>query len=339
MALWRAPARVTTLDEVTFYNRVMDTVHEIKLESSEAAKSYRMGFRDSALGLLTNRWRIRVTHRYEDFRINYEYSVQRMLLAALIAERYMLRKYRNLWKHVTISIVGLAGSGKTTYSILSAIGGLMLVGASWDKARELASRLIFFNPRDLVDFLLELTKAREWTPIIIIDDVGGQISKYWYMLGERYYSYLFSILDQVKDLTGVIVTTARSFQSIPARLREISDLVVDASEVGIDGILVDLFKWFKHDDYARTSRRKDKYVLMIDAMPPTARMPDDIWQAMVDARASTAHERLQIVKEALEIAPVAEKEKLEKLRAKLEALAEEMEEAGIPAGEEEAGRE
>ncbi len=327
--MWVGRDSSSTLD----FASVMEHAHRVRSESHKVARAYSAGNKEALIPYLAEKWGVRTTYRYEDGEIDYVSAVTRTVLAALIVERMALRKYRNLWKHVTVSIIGLAGSGKTTYSILSGIGALQLMGYSWDEAVRMASRLIFYNPKSLVEFLIELTKTRDWMPFIIIDDLGGQISKYWYMMGEKHYSHLFSILDQVKDFTGVIIGTARKEKSMPARFREISDLYVEAAEVEIQGVVMDVFKFYRGDDYERGPRWRERRLLYIDVMPPIVRMPEEIWREMIEARAETAQARLKNLKEALEVAPLAERERLRRLREKLERIDEGLEELEAEEGE------
>ena len=217
----------------------------------------------------------------------------RLLLANLIAERAVLAKMGS-YMHLTVSIVGMAGSGKTTYSVASAIGAYMILGHTRDEATKLAEENIFFDPKQFVDTVRERIRERIWTPVMIFDDVGAQISKYWHWIGQKYWIHLFSLLDQVKEFIGVLVLTARNFHSIPARLRELSDLIAEAriGTVGSRGPVLNILQFYRYDDYLSTRRRREN-LLFIDVMLPSIRMPQSIWEKMIEVRKETAEKRLR----------------------------------------------
>ena len=299
------------------YNQLMETIRHIKVLHSNYSLQYRTT-KSAAIELARKIWGHVVSYRYEDVPIN-ENSYTKLMLASIIAERLLLKHHKNLYKHVTISIIGLGGAGKTTYSVLSAYGALRMLGVPRSKALSMEGALTFFSAKEFVDFAYQLINQRKWVPFIIIDDVGSQISKYWIFLGQYFWAYLFSILDQLKDWCGVLIMTARSFNSIPARMRELTDLVVEAKEVDMDGIILDLFFYYMYDDYVSMKRKQDglKY---IDVMLPVVKMPDHLWERMVEIRRATGLERMTIIKEAVEIQPKLELLRLQKIRERVEKL-------------------
>ena len=212
-------------------------------------------------------------------------AAMRTLLASFIAERYIMAK-DGIYKHVTVSIVGPGGSGKTTYAVYSGGGALSLVGVS--RAYSILKRYVFFEPYTFVIYVKKLIERRRWVPFLILDDVGTNISKYWLWLKERHWHYLFSILDTIKDWSGVLVLTSRSFSSIPARMRELSDIVVEAKESIVHGAVVTLLKYYLYDDYIEGG---DPHY--IDVWHPYAKMPENIWNEMIEARRKHGRERLE----------------------------------------------
>ncbi|MEM2612833.1 MAG: hypothetical protein ABIM42_05865 [candidate division WOR-3 bacterium] len=218
------------------------------------------------------------------------------LLSLLIAERCILAHKRKLLKHLTVAVVGLKGSGKTTYSIASAAGALMLsnlFSLSEQDIINALSELIFFEPESFISLVrYQLLEKSKWVPVIILDDVGAQISKYWIHIGEKYWSHLFSVLDHLKDWCGVLILTATSFSAIPSRLRDIVDVVIEASETDVDGYIIDEFIFYRRDKYLPDARKKPMY---IDVAPPTLKMPDEIWKKMRDARKKMGQKRLDKV--------------------------------------------
>ncbi len=293
--------------------KVLDHAHEVKRMCFELARMYQeLNYREM-VATLENYYGFLPTHRYEDPSITMEEYAPKCLLASLIAERIVLRM-RNLWKHVTIAIVGVGGSGKTSYAVAGMIGALMLIGYDYQTAISYVSNLVFFNPKRFVDFTKELVENRKWAPVILLDDVGAQISKYWMHLGEMYWVYLFSVLDQLKDWCGALIMTARNFNAIPSRMREIVDIVIHATEAEIDGFIVDLMKVYRRDEY---ERRRTRRPIMIDAYIPTLKMPNKIWMNMVESRRELGRRRLSFVSEILELQPKIEEQKIEKLREKV----------------------
>ncbi len=304
---------------------VFEIVREIKVLHAKYVSLVR-GAPANLIELAKRIWGAVVTYRYEDNPVvNVDLASRRLYLAALIAERFALRVKRGLWKHVTVAIVGLGGSGKTTYAVLSAYGALRLCGFNPLEAVKMVGAFTFFTPNDFVKVARRLIENREWVPFMIIDDVGAQISKYWIFLGQHFWAYLFSILDQLKDWCGVLIMTARSFNSIPARLREITDIVVEAKEVDVEGMILDVFKFVPYDDYT-SKRRRERNALAVDVLLPTVRMPQDLWNKMVEARRTTGLRRIQIVDKMLELLPKVEEMRLEKFVEKVEKRMEESEE-------------
>lgn len=223
-------------------------------------------------------------------------NTSRTLLAMLIAERFLLAKHRGYLKHVTVSIVGISGSGKTTYSVASIAGAMLATGYSREEALETASQLTFFEPGRFVEYVKHLLDERIWVPAILLDDVGAQISKYWLWLGERWWAHLFSVLDHLKDWCGAFIMTASSFSTIPARLRDKIDLVVEASEVMYEGYIFNIMLWYRRDKYFGTTRREP---LFIDVFPPTVMMHSGMWQRMMEERRMVGLKRIGVVIDAL----------------------------------------
>lgn len=278
---------------------------------------HRYGSPELLINIYRNKWGIDnlVDYSYNKVINSLERSACSTLLSLLMAERRILAQERGLLKHLTVAIVGLKGSGKTTYSVVSSGGALMLSSLfkiSESEAVNMLSDLVFFEPENFVEFVrYRLLENKEWVPMIVIDDVGGQISKYWIHIGEKYWSYLFSVLDHLKDWCGVLVLTATSFSAIPARLRDIVDIVVEASEVDVNGYIMDLFVFYRRDKYLPGARKAPIY---IDVAPPTLLMPNKLWEKMISTRRELGQKRLDRVLEEIRKA----KMDIEKKRIKME---------------------
>lgn len=219
------------------------------------------------------------------------------LLSLIIAERFILFK-KSLFKHATVTITGLSGSGKTTYSISSIAGALKILGFSDNEIESILSRVVFFESRNFVEFVNYCLENRVWVPVVLVDDVGSQISKYWVWLGEKWWAYLFSVLDHIKDWCGVLLLTATNLSGIPSRIREKVDLVVEASEVTYKGYVFNLFKWY------RNTGRSNREMIYIDVFPPTTFMPSSLWRKMMEGRRELGLKRLNKLQEVLNKANV-----------------------------------
>jgi len=297
-------------------NAVLEAVRRVKVDNKDVVRAYRNRRVDKIVEYARRVWKYVITYRYEDYPLNYGVSTKKLVLSSLIAERFALR-LKHLWKHLTIAIIGLGGAGKTTYSVLSMYGAYKLLGYSDSSAYRMVATHCFFEPLGFVKTAKELVVTRRWSPSILVDDVGSQISKYWIFMGQMFWAYLFSVMDQLKDWTGVLILTARRFNSIPSRLREITDIVVEAKEIDYQGIILDIFFYYLYDDYVRG--RRDR-ILFIDVMPPTAKIPDELWNKMLEIRRSTGIRRLGLVEDVLSNLPQLEKSYFDKIKKKYEKL-------------------
>jgi len=276
---------------------------------------------ETLISMLREKWGSVTTYMYETTPINYARATQNLLLAKLITERYLLFKYRGRLKNLTVAIVGAGGSGKTTYSVLSAMGALRMLRADEEFIERAVLAFTFFEPTRMVRTIKDLVERRRWTPFIIVDDVGSQISKYWIFLGQHFWSQLFSVLDQVKDWTGTLIMTAKSMESIPARLRDLVDVVIEAREImTASGIIIDVFEYYRAEEYGlkRTRTTKLKYMIYLDVMSPVAKIPDNIWNQMMEMRRATGLRRIELTMKGLELLPILELKRLEKLAKKAE---------------------
>jgi ACT domain-containing protein len=256
-------------------------------------------------------WGFVPSYRYEPYQYDVIGSCKNLVLTNIILQRYLLFRYRGLYKHLNIAIVGFAGTGKTTYAINCILAFLNMIGYSYDDAEKIALSFSAFSARDTVYVLKKLVDNRKWTPFILIDDIGTQISKYWVFLGEHYWVYLFSVLDTMKDYSGVLITTAVSFDSIPKRVRELIDIIVDAKEYTFGTLNIVLFRYFLPNDM--------KHPVFIDVMPPNVFMPDEVWKHMLEVRASTCKRRISLIASVIDKLPEIEAKRINKIIKGLES--------------------
>lgn len=266
---------------------MFEEIHRVKLLHRGYAKNYSEGHIEGVIhNIYRLKYRMFVTYRYEPFDIIVDNPAgYKMFLLYMILENALLYHVRGMLKNSVIAVVGAGGTMKTTYSILSCIGALQRLGKDVKTAKEITKNLVFFESLPFVEKVVYLLKNRLWTPFLIVDDIGSQISKYWIHLGEHYWSHLFSILDHIKDWTGTLIVTAKSWDSIPARIKDIVDFVVDArGVVTTKGITAVVMEYYKKDDYRGKHSSRIKNVIYVDVFPPTAKQPDDIWETMMEKR-------------------------------------------------------
>jgi len=133
-----------------------------------------------------------------------------------------------------------------------------------------------------------------------------------------------------------MILTARRFESIPARLRELSDFIVDSEEVETGGIVYDLFLYYTPWDYMSLRRRaRIQYAKFLDVMIPTTKMPQELWDKMMEVRRSLGMKRLDMVIKALEAREYIELEHILKIREKVEKVKKKIESEAAEEVEEE----
>jgi len=99
------------------------------------------------------------------------------------------------------------------------------------------------------------------------------------------------------------------------RLREISKVVMDASKtLLLTHTVLSVFRFYPTDEYGKLSRKRRP--LYIDVLPPTAKMPDNLWRKMMKDRHKTQLASLAKLKAKLE----RKHEKKKEARKKLEGL-------------------
>ncbi|MEM4976053.1 MAG: hypothetical protein QXT64_01870 [Desulfurococcaceae archaeon] len=270
---------------------LLQEINEKKEAHSILAELYRLNRNNIPYLIHLAKWGDPTTAKYDMVYSSDHEGATKTLLSLLITERALLAK-KGLLKHVTVAIVGLGGSGKTTYAVASIAGALRVLGVD----QGVVGDLVFFEPMDFVVFVKDNLEKKRWVPSVLLDDVGAQISKYWIWLGQKWWAYLFSVLDHVKDWCGVLVMTASSFKVIPSGLRDKIDLIVEAVEASYKGYVFNLFTWYRRDKYLESHRRKPVF---IDVSPPTLLMPKHIWGSMLERRRSLGVSRLGEILERL----------------------------------------
>ncbi len=174
--------------------------------------------------------------------------------------------------------MGPGGSAKTTYAYWGVTAALTRLGLQdrypWQEWFILDA-----------ETLREKLREKSYYPALLLDDIGSFIPKYWVWLkGERKWVYLFSIIDQAKDFTGAIVMTARSTKSVAARFREIAEYVIEARKIVVGRHVFTVFKWKE----ASTDE-----VTGVDVLPPTMKLPGEVWEWMNERRYELRLQRLE----------------------------------------------
>jgi len=261
-------------------HRLMVEAYKAKQEARELAKLYALNRFAELVARFREMYGGIVDATYSSVRLR----ERRTLLSHLIVERWILRK-RGIYKHLTVAIVGPGGAQKTTYAVNSGIQALRAMGYP-ERAIE---RLLLLDADSIISTVEELLREGKWVPFLIFDDIGAIISKYWLWIAEdRAWHYFFSILDQVKDWCGVIIMTARDEKSIPSRMREIVNVVIEADEAITHGAAIVFMKYFPP-----RSRRRSENVILLDMYPPTATMPEWIWREMLRKRRELGMRRIE----------------------------------------------
>ena len=172
---------------------------------------------------------------------------------------------RGKLKNEMFSLEGPGGIGKTSYV--------------WYLARFLDGILIN-DETGVAESLKSLLKERRWVPILVFDDIASIISKYWILYrSERKWASLFKAIEYSKDWSGVIVFTARSFEGIAKRFRELSSFQGTYRRVLVGEYIVDIIEWKKPG-------RKLPYY--IDVLWPGLDLPDDVFRGMLEKRRERA---------------------------------------------------
>ena len=301
-------------------------VFELRKKHAEYAREYRRGnYSDVIEAIVKDKFSNVTTYTYEPIADSPMDFSPKLLLATYIVENALLFRARGRLSNVTMAIVGMGGAGKTTYSILSSMGALILLSKALpditpESFESMLSVLTFFDAESMVASLKLMIESKRWAPFMIIDDIGSQISKYWVFLGQHYWSYLFSVMDQMKDWSGAVIMTARRLESIASRLREISDIVVEARKVTTeDGVTANVYEFYRYEDYISTKHREARLrrVMYVDATPVTVKIPDNIWKRMMETRRTTGLKRVDMVYRATQLFPKIEEQQLEKMMRKL----------------------
>ena len=225
-------------------------------------------------------------------------AMSRTLLAAFIAELVYYRVRLGLYKHMVISIVGSGGTAKSTMAFLASVGGLMLAGYPRDEAIELVKRGFHRRLETLLDHFEELVETQGYAPVIILDDFSAFVPKYWLHMKMFHVANLFSLLDILKDYTSVTLVTGRAFDAIAKRLREISQYVIVMRQYTIrPGLHLILALYHEIDPY---TARPVKIPVGFDVLPPTIRLPSDVWREMLGERREYARELIERLRAGLE---------------------------------------
>jgi hypothetical protein len=180
------------------------------------------------------------------------------LLACMHARYYY---ERSRLKNEVVSLEGPGGTGKSSYVywLVKLIGGIMV------------------NDQDsLIQALKVLLEKRKWVPILVLDDIGAILSKYWFLSkAERKWNKVFRLLEYAKDFTGLILMTERSFQGIAKKLRELSTLNGKIVRMVMGDYIVDYIKW------GPPGSKAAKY---IDVLWPGLTIDERDWANMLEKR-------------------------------------------------------
>ena len=300
------------------YEALMRHIFDVKTITSELAKYYAKKKYGYVVRYARELWGFVPSYLMEDIPLDVNRGMKSTVLTALIAENYLIYLRHRKMKNILVSIVGIGGSGKTTYSVLSCIGAYMLLGESYKMALNLVRSSIFFDLESFINGIKSIINNNIWVPCIVADDIGEWLPKYWREVGLTGVIHFFGLLDQAKDWVGVIIFTARSFKgSVAKNIRDKSDYIVEASEEILDMHRVDLFQWYRNQDWSeKDTKAKLERMIYLDPVPATAKMPDEIWKAMNKTRRELARKSIDYLENLVQVLPQIEKEALERIMKK-----------------------
>ena len=223
-------------------------------------------------------------------------------------------------------IVGPGGVGKTTYvAYLSALlGGVMITSED-----------------EILFGIMDIVHNRKWVPLLVLDDINAILSKYWYMnKEERAWSEFFKMIDYAKDLTTMMLVTARNEEGPPKRLRELTNYTGFVRILPFGTNLLYFVEW-----YAGT--KPSGVPVAVDLWWPGLRLPEQLWRRIKEVR--RLRSEILLIQNTLKLAEAGKltisEQKYEELLQKLEELREQLVQmqqqrfAGIDLLEEDGGAE
>jgi len=134
---------------------------------------------------------------------------------------------------------------------------------------------------EIVESIRRLFSENKWIPVLVLDDVAAIVSKYWFMdREEKRWSHFFKLIEYMKDISGMVLVTARSFDGVARRLRELSGLQGTMKRVVYaKSYIFDIIEW---------KRPGKKTVEYVDVLWPGLRMPEHHWNRIMSVRRSRA---------------------------------------------------
>jgi len=184
---------------------------------------------------------------------------------------------QGILKNEVLTIEGPGGIGKTSYV--------------WYLTLFVGGRLVN-DARSFLETFRELVYGNKWVPVLVLDDIASIISKYWFMIREeRSWAHFFKMIEYAKDWAGVIIATARSFEGVARRLRELSSLRGTYTRAVLPGgLILDYIVWKKPGH---------KLPYYVDILWPGLRVPEQVWGRIMRVRRSRAERLLSKLEEAI----------------------------------------
>ena len=231
--------------------------------------------------------------------------IQFLYLVYYLSSLFVSEKIHSISSHY-LSIESHIGRGKTTYSVLSLIAFMKLIG--FNQAHNLSDedlvRLFRINELETFYYLLqESSKRKIRIPLLILDDVSDWLGPYWASSSNpirSFYEKIREIIIYGRSDIGIMMLIANSKDDIASFVRKLiklrlSDYIIH--EVGTTATA------FYQIDPHEKKRKFDPLDIVDVFVFPIMRLPQQIYEEDLE------HKRMKILEIAKDIAKLKRKAK------------------------------
>ncbi len=230
---------------------------------------------------------------------------QFLYLVYYLSSLFVSEKIQSISSHY-LSIESHIGRGKTTYSVLSLIAFMKLIG--FNQAHNLSDedivRLFRINELETFYYLLqESSKKKIRIPLLILDDVSDWLGPYWASSSNpirSFYEKIREIIIYGRSDVGIMMLIANSKDDIASFVRKLIKLRL--SDYIINEIGTTATAFYQIDPHER-KRKFDPLDIVDVFIFPIMRLPQQIYEEDLE------HKRLKILEIAKDIAKLKRKVK------------------------------